>query len=359
MCLFFVSAGSLLVFMGRKASFIRMTVSNAGIFGTVLNLYSKNHEEGVKKKMSSDLLEYVELTQTEISQLDTAQTVFLMSVSPIEVHGYHLPVGTDVFIAEELLGRYAKVLREKHPDLSLVKLPPLYVGSDALPSLGSLSVRATALEKILIDYGKGLAKQGFRYLFIADNHGGPRHQLAIAKASAVLWKKHRFYLIDPFNLVFRRMVQHDEELFERTGLGPSNCGDDPDSHAGTNETSLMLASCPQKVRENYSELDPSLPAEHTGGAKLVLALARSLMKVGAKQAGRDLEHLANTLAWVSSNPMKPYMGDPKLASAKNGEAMLNYRLEEAIKLFDRALQGEPVQIKPMLWNLRVLRFLPE
>jgi len=53
------------------------------------------------------------------------------------------------------------------------------------------------------------------------------------------------------------------------------------------------------------------------------------------------------------------MGDPKLASAKNGEAMLNYRLEEAIKLFDRALQGEPVQIKPMLWNLRVLRFLPE
>ena len=144
-----------------------------------------------------DVLEYVELRLPEISQLDREKTVFLISVSPIEVHGPHLPVGTDVFVADELLNRYVLKLGENHPELTFVKLPPLYAGSDALPVPGSLSVPAVYLEGILIAYGDGLAKQGFRYLFVADNHGGPRHQMAIEASARRLWREHNFYLIDP------------------------------------------------------------------------------------------------------------------------------------------------------------------
>ncbi len=253
-------------------------------------------------------------------------------------------------------------LGKNHPELTLVKLPPLYAGSDALPYPGSLSIPAPHLEGILTAYGQGLAEQGFRYLFVADNHGGPRHQMAIEASARKLWHKHNFYLIDPFGLVFRHMVQHDSDFMQRTGLGPGECGDDPDSHAGTNETSLMLASYPGKAARNFKEVEPSLPPSLRGGSAFVAGLGRFISLLGGRKLGRDLKHLANTLAWVSDPNMKPYMGDPGKAKQEAGEAMLAARVEVAIELFERALASsgkEPVHIEPMLWGVRFLRKLPE
>ncbi len=77
---------------------------------------------------------------------------------------------------------------------------------------------------------------------------------------------------------------------------------------------------------------------------------------------RDLEHLANTLAWVGDPDMLPYMGDPRKATAEAGEAMLAARVEVAMELFERALADggrEPVRLRPMLWGVRAMRKLPE
>lgn len=310
-----------------------------------------------------EVLEYVELCLPEIEDLDREKTVFLISVSPIEVHGPHLPVGTDVFIAEELLSRYVSELGKNHPELTFVKLPPLYAGSDALPVPGSLSIPARHLEGILTAYGQGLAEQGFRYLFVADNHGGPRHQMAIEASARRLWRKYRFYLIDPFGQVFRYMVQHDPDFMQRTGLGPGECGDGRDSHAGTNETSLMLACCSEKVAGDFREVEPSLPPPLRGGSAFVAGLGKFIGRLGGRKLGRDLKkHLANTLAWVSDPDMKPYMGDPGKAKQESGKAMLTARVEVAMELFEKALASggrEPVHIEPMLWGVRFLRKLPE
>ncbi len=300
-------------------------------------------------------LQYVEMTLPEIESLDRDKTIFLMAVSPIEVHGPHLPLGTDVFVAEDLLRRYALSLHEEYPDYTLVELPSLYLGSDALPVKGSLSVPAPLLRKVLLAYVKGLAAQGFRYLFLADNHGGPRHQLGIESASRLAWRRHRFYLVNPFNLEFRLMVQHDPAFLEQTGLQPGNCGDDADAHAGTNETSLMLQTDPGRVRDSWREVAPSLPPPPVGA---VLFLGRFL-SVFSRTLGRDLEHLAYTLAWVGDPEMKPYMGAPALAGPEAGEAMLGARTGIAMEYFRKALRGERIRIKPMLWGLRILQVLPE
>lgn len=300
-------------------------------------------------------LSYVQMTLPEIEALDREKTIVLMAVSPIEVHGPHLPLGTDVFVAEELLRRYIAALRAEYPDYNLVTLPPLYLGSDALPVKGSLSVPAPLLRKVLLAYAKGLAAQGFRYLFLADNHGGPRHQLGIESASRLAWRRHRFYLINPFNLDFRLMVQHDPSFLEQTGLRPGNCGDDADAHAGTNETSLMLKADPAGVRDNWREVSPSLPPAPSS-ALLFLGRVASIF---SRTLGKDLEHLANTLAWVGDPRMKPYMGAPALASSEAGEAMLKARTEIAMEFFRRALRGEKIRIAPMLWGLRFLQALPE
>jgi len=327
------------------------------------------HQDGAEAPETNGpkVMEYVEMSLPELRTLDPGKTVFMISVSPIEVHGPHLPVGTDVFISDDLTLRYIVGLHKRQPDLQFVRLPSLYVGSDALPVAGSLSVPAVHLEGVLKAYGKGLAKQGFRYLFVADNHGGPRHQMAVEAAARALWRKHRFYLIDPFGADFRYMVQHDARLMGRTGLGPGACGDDPDSHAGTNETSLMLACSPQRVHGDYRSVGASLPPARRGAAKLVGGLATVVRLLGGRMLGRDLDHLANTLAWVGDPEMIPYMGDPSRATREAGEAMFAARVEVAMDLFERALAGgskpesvrEPVYIRPMLWGLRIMRKLPE
>ncbi len=158
--------------------------------------------------------EYCRLNLTEIESLDREKTVFLMAVSPIEVHGPHLPLGTDVYVSEELLKRYVVALQQRHPELDCVVMPSLYAGGTPLPVKGSIAVPVKTLEPLLVAFAKGLAEQGFRYLFIADNHGGPGHQLAIEAAARKAYKKYRFYLIDPFNYDYRKMVECDPEFLK-------------------------------------------------------------------------------------------------------------------------------------------------
>lgn len=308
------------------------------------------------------VLEYVEMSLPQLEALDRPTTVFMISVSPIEVHGPHLPTGTDVFVSDELLNRYIRELQGRRPHLTVVKLPALWAGADALPVAGSLSVPAPHVEGVLTAYGKGLARQGFKYLFVADNHGGPRHQMAVEAAARTLWRRHKFYLIDPFGLDFRHMVQHDPAFMAATGLRPGACGDDSDSHAGTNETSLMLACSPERVDPAYAGVPASLPPPARGATVLVNRLAGLADALGGGGLARDLRHLANTLAWVGDPHMLPYMGAPATATAGAGESMLAARVNTAMRLFERALDSggrEPVHIDPILWGLRAMRRLPE
>ncbi len=298
--------------------------------------------------------EYIHLNRKEVENLNKEKTIFFMAVSPIEVHGDHLPLGTDVVIAEELQKRYEVRMQKKYPEYKLVRLPSLYLGSDAVPVKGSLPIPATTLKEVLISMGKGLAEQGFHYLFLSDNHGGPRHQMAMELAARKLWKDYRFYLVNPFNLVYRLMVQNNEDFLEKTGLEPGKCGDAPDTHAGTNETSLMMAAAPAMIDDTYKSAAPSPlpPPDRTvlTAAKLTGIVSDSLKK--------ELSHLAALMGWVKDPAMKSYMGMPDDATEEAGEAMLEARVEIAMVLFGKALRGDEIKIPPMLWKLRILHRFP-
>jgi len=204
-------------------------------------------------------MEYVEMFLQELRALDPGKTVFVMSVSPIEVRG---------------------------PHLQFVRLPSLYVDSDALPVGAAVSARGSS-GGVPKAYGKGVARQGFRYPFVAGNHGGPRHQMAVEAAARALWRQHRFHPIDRFGADFRHIVQRDARFMSRIGSGPGACGDDSDSHAGKNETSLMLACSPRRVRHGYRSIRASLPATRRGAARFVGGLAMTFRLLGGRTPGRD------------------------------------------------------------------------
>lgn len=307
---------------------------------------------GYNAHMSSKRLEVVHLTAPELDSLSRETTLFVMTLSPIEVHGPHLPLGTDVRVAEEIRERALEKIGKRHPELDFAVLPSYPLGSDTIP--GSMEVDSRAVNLLVRAAGAFLAQRGFRYLLLLDNHGGPRHQIAVAKAVRRLYEREGFHVIAPFLSFYRRMVELDPTLLERLQAGPGACGDDQDCHAGTNETSLMLRAFPGMVRGEWEDL-PRVCVNTRRWPSLVLgSLGRLASAAGWKELGRDLVHVGTMLSWVTERNPSSYIGHPGAASPEAGERMLDAFADEALERTESALRGEPPFYRPLGWSLRFL-----
>ncbi|MGM0445876.1 MAG: creatininase family protein [Bacillota bacterium] len=295
------------------------------------------------------MLEYKNMTYKEVEKLDREKTIFLMSLSPLETHGKHLPLGTDLIVSDKLLEKYNEKLNIKYPDYEIIKLPSLALGASLLPVDGSIEIKARNLEKILYDFCINLNKLGFKYLILADNHGGPAHQMAVEAAAHKARRKLDFKLIDPFNYFFKLMIKKDKKLLDKINAKEGEIGDDKDLHAGNNETSLMLHLSSEDVREDYKDLEEFQVLKYNGLAK-ILKSAANLFE------SDSLNHLAVNLAWINDKNMKPYLGNPSKANAIRGQEMFKARITIEMEYVEKIINNDNFKEKPLLWNLRLLRY---
>jgi creatinine amidohydrolase len=302
--------------------------------------------------MDEKTYKLAEMSSPEIDSLDREKTLFAMALSPLEVHGPHLPLGTDVIVAEEVLNRALDKIREHRPDMLFVVFPPYYMGSDTIPA--SVDVDSRALNLLLKGTANFLADRGFRYLLVTDNHGGPRHQIAIAKAVRSLYRKRGFQIIAPFLSFYRRMIEDDPELLDRLGVGPGACGDVDDDHAGLNETSLMLSTQPSQVRSEWSQLERVIISRRRWPNLLLGSLGKVLKALGLRDMAFDLRHLGMMLSWVNEKEPSTYIGEPCAATAEAGERMLDAHADETADAVEAALSGNPPYHAPLGWSLRFL-----
>ncbi len=298
---------------------------------------------------------YLELTMEELDQLERERTIFLMVLSPIEAHGPHLPLGADLVLGEKVQQQHLQIIQEEFPSYQPVLLPPLPLGADALPRPGSLGISGSLLGRILKGWGRELAGMGFKYLLLADNHGGPRHLLACEKAARSLYRQHNFYLLNPFSREFSLMMAGEPQFLQQTGLQPGQCGDIDDLHAGTNETSLLLAAQSEQVREIYRELPPN-SAPPPGG--IFVFLAGLFRLLGRQRLAGEIKNLGRIAAWAGDPRIPSYIGCPARARSEAGQAMLKARQEVTREIINSALQGEEVSLRPPLWPLHILSRLP-
>jgi len=261
-------------------------------------------------------IEYMDLTSDEIQALPKDNTILLSAVSPIEVHGNHLPVGTDYYVAQELMRRFA----EEMEGYTIVHLPDLPVGSDLVGSKGSLPIKSRTLRELLVSWGTKLSDLGFRYWVICDNHGGLKHQIAFIKAAKRL-RKRDFYLIAPMLHIFKETKENNTKI----GLPPGKNGNWYDVHAGTSETSLMLVVKPNLVSKDLADVPKFLPTVRS-------KLGNFLRKIGHKD-------FANAVDWIEDPACPFYMGAPAEAKTQNGEIMLAYCVRRSKELFHEARKG--------------------
>lgn len=299
-----------------------------------------------------EVLRWETITKTRFDQIDRERAVVLVTCSPLEVHGPHLPLGADALEGEGLAERTLRFLPERHLDRTFLKLPFIYAAADPVPQPGSLGFRVSTIVAMLEDLGRSLAAQGFKHVIVSNFHGSPRHFLAIETACDRVSKKHDITMAGLFSLMLTRLGVEDSELGHILGHLPGVTPEDfsGDTHAGLVETSQLLVLHPEWIDSIYKELprrDVDLWHADKGETRAEPA------RTGLAALPALLAHFKTGLRYFSE---ETYSGQPAKASAELGEGILDTlgatAAEAVAELLDGKLELE--ECHSPAWKLRHL-----
>ena len=264
--------------------------------------------------MSVRLLE--EMSTPALDALDRARTAVVLTVSPLEQHGPHLPVGVDAIAARYFAETLAERLTAARPGWTVLLAPTLHLGSFTFDAVGTVSVRQRVVRDALVDYGGSLARAGFRYILVANGHGGPGHLTALEEASAIVSRRHRVTMASFSGHLGWQFLRGRYLEKIATALGRSLSDEErqafaEDAHGGWWETSLMLLLRPELVDQSYRALPP---------ARYSLA-ARVVPNFPLRNGGRG------------------YVGHPALADPAFAKAAIEVLMTETMELVEGLLDG--------------------
>jgi len=174
-----------------------------------------------------------ELRAPQIAELLGARSVLVQPMGAIEQHGPHLPLNTDLVIAEAVA---AAAVARIGDEVDAWLLPALaYTKSNEHAwSAGTVWLSATTLLSVLDDVGRCVAMTPARRLVFFNGHGGNSALVNVANRELRLRHGLMTFLAHP-------------------GLPPDQGGASPPNelgmgvHGGTDETSLMLHLAPELV----------------------------------------------------------------------------------------------------------------
>ncbi|HTI55906.1 MAG TPA: creatininase family protein [Verrucomicrobiae bacterium] len=257
-----------------------------------------------------------ELSTPGLDALDRDRTVVILSVSPLETHGPHLPLGVDAFTARYFSEAIAERIVASRPGWVVVLAPTLHVGSFTFDTVGTVRVRQRVVRDVVVDYGRALARAGFRHILISNGHGGPGHLVALEEAAAIVSRRHRVTMASftghlAWEFLRGRLLPRIEAGLGRPLAPVERAAFADDAHGGWWETSIMLALRPDLVDDGYR----TLPA-----ARYSLR-ARLVPNYPLRRGGPG------------------YVGHPALADPAFARATTEVLLAEAMTLVDALLDG--------------------
>ena len=202
-----------------------------------------------KQNIDSKIIKFEELTWKQIESLDKNKTIFFLPISPLEEHGPHLPVGTDLLTVIDATTEAIKILNKEKPELTFVLLPAVPIGyckfNTDFP--GSISVSGKVVRDVVYGTGSCLAEHGFKYLIICTYHMAIGHLRGIYAAMKKLESKYNMKTCEPWSPYFYNNEVEKRE--PKLGFDTSK-----EIHAGFRETSLMKYQYPYLVDESYKDL---------------------------------------------------------------------------------------------------------
>lgn len=182
---------------------------------------------------ASGARQLAKLRAPQVASLLDEGSIIVQPLGAIEQHGPHLPLNTDLLIAESVA---TAAVARVGDELDVWLLPPLaYTKSDEHAwSPGTIWLSATTMLAVLDDIGRCVAMTGARRFVSFNGHGG--NSALVAVANRELRRKHGLltFLAHPSLPPDQGGASTSAEL----GFG---------IHAGADETSLMLHLAPELV----------------------------------------------------------------------------------------------------------------
>lgn len=179
-----------------------------------------------------------DLTTQDLSAAAGGRSIAVLPVAAIEQHGPHLPLATDLIIAEGYLARVAAHIAALGPDdIDVLALPVQGIGKsdehDAFP--GTLTVTTETALRAWTEIGLSLHRAGIGKLVLVTSHGG--NSALIDLVAGTLRGRCGMVAVTTSwsRLGYPSGLFPDAEI--RHGI-----------HAGGIETALMLALRPDLVR---------------------------------------------------------------------------------------------------------------
>ncbi len=226
------------------------------------------------------------LTWTEVAESINAESIVLLPIGAIEAHGPHLDLDTDAIIAQAAAQSAAHQLAAIGRAAWIA--PPISYGVSFVGASfpGTTPVAAGPFQAYLEWVLRGLSSIGGSDVIVVNAHLEPAHVSAIVRACDEI-------TLESGNLI--HAVDHRQPRWANR-LGEEFSGGS--RHAGSYETSIVLAAKPEAVRlERLPALEPvwiDLPARLRDGA-------------------RTFDEAGGTLA---------YFGDPASSSVDEGQALI-------------------------------------
>ncbi|SDT35800.1 creatinine amidohydrolase [Bradyrhizobium canariense] len=237
--------------------------------------------------------DWTDIHWPDISGTAAARWIAVLPLAATEQHGPHLPVGTDVMIAQAYLGRVRELLPDTMP-VTFMPLQPVGISTEHIDYPGTLTLPTETALQTWMALGASVARAGIKKLVMVTSHGG--NSAAMTLVAQDLRAEYGLLAVTTGWSRFGAPegMFSEEEL--RHGV-----------HGGAVETSIMLARYQQHVRkEKIADFRSS-----------AIAMEKDYRWLSA--------HRPAPFAWQAQD-LHPggAVGDATLASAEKGERLLDH-----------------------------------
>ena len=242
-----------------------------------------------------------ELVSADFSGLATDTTIAILPIASTEQHGPHLPISTDVTIANGMLTALRHALP---PDLDVLVLPTQEIGkaNEHIYGPGTLSLGPEILIPAWTAIGVKVAEAGVKNLVIVNSHGGNTDLMGIIARELRIRCEMAVVATQWTRFGVPADMYSDHEM--KFGI-----------HGGDMETSIMLHLRPDLVRMDKAE-------DFTSRAQWMAENTKHLSPLPP-----------HALAWIAHdlNPAG-VVGNAAIATAQKGLETIQHQIKGFIEL---------------------------
>jgi len=257
---------------------------------------------------------------------DKAKTLVIIPFAPVEFHGPHLPLSTDLILAAQFSRGEAEEFLARNPSWYALVYPVIPLGTDLVPHAGSVAVPIGVIYRAAVSVGRHFVRQGFVNLVFQSGHGGINHDRALERAARTLsrrYRKRNVRAVAPLGPVMMKLwgaglLEHLNPLLEQKIPAEHEKDFLYETHGGWWETSMVLYHRPDLMSESYRRVPDYLPPVKAWARLLLGAVQRILPGKYREMIQTNRPLLEVGLSWFWAGTAPGYHGFPSRANVDMG-----------------------------------------